>query len=247
MSRTTKALVAGIGLAAGVLALAATAGGDLLADRGPVHVSYPAGEVKEMRVLGFLDVYVDGEPRPGFSVLGAIALFVLGTAAFMTMAALRAAGALPRLWRFWLIAAAGLFVAGADELFAIHESVGHNLPFLADVPGVKRPDDLVLALYLPAALACGWWFRDVLAEHRPTLAFLAGAVTLFAVSVAGDLLSLRAEEWFELLAGLCVAAGLIALMHRHLTRALRPGVAGIAPADEVHVWRAPRERTPIGR
>ena len=242
----TKALLACAGLAVGALVVAFAAGGDLLADRGPVDVSYPAGEVKEMRVLGLLDVYVDGEPRPGFSVLGSIALFILATASLMTMAALRLAGARGRLGWFWLIAAAGLAIAAADELLAIHESVGHNLPFLADLPGVKRPDDLLLALYLPAALAFGWWFRDVLRLHRPTLAFLAAGVGLFAVSVAGDLLSLRAEEWFELLAGLSVAAGLVALMRAHLGGTLRPGPHAIPPAGEVRVWRA-RERESIRR
>jgi hypothetical protein len=247
LSRKTKAFLVAAGLVAGAFVLALASSVELFADRGPVHVSYPAGEVKEMRVLGLLDVYVDGEPKPGFSVLGAIALFVLATASFMTMAVLRLAGARRRLVWFWLIAAAGLAVAAADELFAIHESVGHNLPFLADVPGVKRPDDLVLALYLPAALAFGWWFRDVLREHRATLAFLAASVALFALSVSGDLLSLRAEEWFELLAGLCVAAGLVALMRRHLGDELRPGVTAVKPADEVRVRRVSREYEPLGR
>lgn len=247
--RISKALLAVVVLVTGALAMALVAGGDMIVDRGPVDVSYPAGEVKEMRVLGLLDVYVDGEPKPGFSVLGAIALFVLATASFMTMAVLRVAGAARRLWWFWLIAGAGLAVAAADELFAIHESVGHNLPFLADLPGVKRPDDLVLALYLPAALAFGWLFRDVLGEHRAPLAFLGAAVGLFALSVAGDLLSLHVEELFELLAGLSIAAGLIALMKHHLAGELRPRVAAMPSAeaaDEVRVRRVSRERHPVG-
>ena len=235
------------GVAAAALAVVVLLSGNAFEDRGPVHVSYPAGEVKEVRVLGLADVHVDGEPKPGFSVLGSMALFMLATASLVTAAALRIAAARPRIVRFWLIVAGGVAVAGADELFAIHESVGHNLPFLADVPGVERPDDLLLALYLPAALACGWWFRDVLAQHRPTLALLAGGVALFALSVSGDLLSLQAEEWFELLAGLSVAAGLIALMRRHLHAELRSGVAATPPRPEVRVWRVPRDREPAGR
>jgi hypothetical protein len=235
------------GLAAAALAIAFVLSGSAFEDRGPVQVSYPAGEVKEVRVLGIADVRVDGEPKPGFSVLGSIALFMLATASLVTAAALRLAATHRGLWGFWLFVACGLGVAATDELFAIHESVGHNLPFLADVPGVKRPDDLVLALYLPAALAFGWWFRDLLAEHRATRAFLAGGVGLFALSVAGDLLSLRAEEWFELLAGLSIAAGLVALMHYHLTRALRPEAAEIPVADEVRVRRVSRERQPARR
>ncbi|MGH2980193.1 MAG: hypothetical protein ACRDLQ_11250 [Solirubrobacterales bacterium] len=182
---------------------------------------YPAGEVKEVRVLDAVDVYVDGEPKLGASVFGAIALFVLATASLMTLAALRFAGSPRRLLWFWGIASAGLAVAAADELLAIHESIGHNLPFLADLPGVKRPDDVLLMLYLPGALAFAWWFRDVLREHRLTFACMMAAIGCFALSAASDLVSLRIEEWFELVAGLFIAAGLIALMHRHLKRNLQ--------------------------
>ena len=101
--------------------------------------------MKEVRVLDSVTVYVDGEPKPGLSVIGGIGLIVLATAAFMTAAALRIAGRRGRLMAFYLLIGAGLGYAGLDELFAIHESIGHNLQFLADVPGVTRPDDLVLA------------------------------------------------------------------------------------------------------
>jgi hypothetical protein len=213
---------------AGAMLLAAVALHESLFDvRGPVPVPYPAGEVKEVRVLDAVDVYVDGEPKPGASVIGAIALYVLSTAAFMTFAALRFAGARYRLRWFWLIAAAGLAVAATDELFAVHESIGHNFPELADVPGVKRPDDLLILLYLPAGLAFVWVFRDVLREQRLTLALMTAALACFGLSAASDLASIRIEEWFELLAGLFIAAGLVVLAHGHLKRnlAVRVGVA----------------------
>jgi hypothetical protein len=184
-----------------------------------------------VRVLGAIDVYVDGEPRPGASVFGAIALLMLATASFTTMWALRLAGARRRLVHFWLLVAAGLSIAGADELLAIHESVGHNLPFLADLPGVKRPDDLLLALYLPAAIVFGWWFRDVLREHRTALWCFGAGLVCFGLSAGSDLVSLRAEEWFELVAGLSIAAGLIALMHSHLRALLRRPVVPPAAAE----------------
>jgi hypothetical protein len=209
------------GLIVGALVAVAVLQGSVFSVRGPVDVPYPAGKVKELRVLGAVDVYVDGEPRPGPSVLGAIALLMLATAAFMTFAALRFAGAARRLRWFWAIAAAGLAVAGADELLAIHESIGHNLPFLADLPGVERPDDLLLVLYLPGAFAFAWWFRDVFWEQRLTVVCMAAAICCFGLSIASDLASLRIEEWFELVAGLFVAAGVVALMHRHLKQNLQ--------------------------
>jgi hypothetical protein len=236
--RHSRAVLAIAGLVVGVLfaaLLAALVLGDepLVSKRGTVDVSYPAGEVKEVRVLGAVDVYYDGEPKPGASVLGAIALFVLATASFVTFVALRFAGARRQLRWFWLIAAAGLAVAATDELFAVHESVGHNLPWVADIPGVKRPDDFLIGFYLVGALAFAWWFRDVLQEYRPTLFCMVAAIGWFALSAGADLVSSRTEEWFELFAGLFVAAGLLLLMHRHLKRNLQIKVrAGPLPRTE---------------
>ena len=229
--RITKTVLAIAGIGAGVIVAAWLVQGSLLHVGGPVDVPYPSGEVKELQVFG-LSLKVDGEPRPGASVLGAIALFMLATACFMSFAALRLAGAQRRLGWFWLIASAGLAVAATDELLAVHESIGHNLPFLADLPGVKRPDDLLILLYLPGALAFGWWFRDVLRANRTTLWCMTAAISCFALSAVCDLLSLRLEEWFELMAGLFIAAALVALMAEHLRRNLQIRVGVTNPPAE---------------
>jgi hypothetical protein len=232
LSGKKRAVLAGAGLGMGALVavLMLLLQGPLLSTTGPVDVPYPAGEVRELRVLGAVDLYVDGEPKPGASVFGAMALLMLATASMVTGIALRFAGGRWQLQRFWLIGAAGLAIAGADELLAIHESAGHNLRFLADLPGVKRPDDALLLLYLPGALAFAWWFRDILREHRLIFGCMTAATAAFALSVAADLASLRAEEWFELLAGLLVAAGLVVLMHRHLKTNLQIRVHAAVPA-----------------
>ena len=214
------AVVALVALAAvGLLAVAA--GGPAYEVRGNAAVPYDAGTVKEVRVLGSATVYVDGEPKPGPSVIGAIALIVLATAAFMTAVALWLAHARRRLVAFYGIACAGLGFAGIDELFAVHESVGHNLQFLADVPGVSRPDDLVIALYLVPVVAFAYLFRDVFGADRRAAVALGAGVALFALSAAADLVAVKAEEYLELLAGLCIAAGIALLMFTHLRRSLR--------------------------
>ena len=238
--RITKKVLAIAGIGAGAIMAALLLQGSLVHVGGPVDVPYPSGEVKELEVLG-LSLKVDGEPRPGASVLGAIALFMLATACFMTFVALRLAAAQRRLVWFWLIASAGLAVAATDELLAVHESIGHNLPFLADLPGVKRPDDLLIMLYLPGALAFGWWFRDVLRAHRITLWCVTAAIGCFALSAVCDLLSLRLEEWFELLAGLFIATGLVALMAHDLKRNLQIRV-GVRPAQADREQTVPTSR-----
>ena len=94
--------------------------------------------------------------------------------ALMTALLLGAVGSRARLRRFFGFAAGGLAFLAADELFAIHETVGHNLRFLADLPGVERPDDVVFLSYGLAVLVFAWLFRDILLQN-------VAAVRLFGV------------------------------------------------------------------
>jgi hypothetical protein len=163
----------------------------------------------------------------------------------MTAAALRISGRRGRLIAFYGLIAAGLAYAGLDELFAIHESIGHNLRFLADLPGVNRPDDVVIAAYLIPVAAFGYFFRDVLLGNRHAALALAGGVAFFAVSAAGDLAgSKNAEEIAELCSGICIATGLGLLMYAHMRRNLRPAAE---VSDEVTVVdQRARERVAAG-
>ena len=144
----------------------------------------------------------------------------------MTAAVLRMARVRPRppqrsLVAFYLVVSAGLAFGGLDELFAIHETIGHNLQFLADIPGVSRPDDLVFALYLIPTAAFAYLFRDTLrSDTRAAVAFTFGFAFL-VLAVGADLAGASVEEYFEGLSGLCIGAGLALLIHSHLTRALR--------------------------
>ncbi len=238
--------VAAVAAAGALLLVVALTRGPAVEVRGNAAVPYDAGTVKEVRVLGSATVYVDGEPKPGPSVLIAIALIALATAAFMTAAALAMAHARRRLVTFYLIVSAGLGYAGLDELFAIHESIGHNLRFLADVPGVSRPDDLVIALYVVPILAFAYLFRDVFRADRRAAIALGGGVGLFALSAAADLAGSSVEEYLELAAGLCIGAGLMVLMHAHLRRNLRIHVEVVNSLPAVEQRPRTRTRIPAG-
>lgn len=217
-----------------VAAAVALAPGPLYERRGTVPVPYDARDVYEVRLLGAITVYVDGklygapgEPRINANLIGSIALLMLATAVFVVATALRIARARRRLTTFYLLAAGALGFAGLDKLLAIHESVGHNLRFLADVPGVERPDDLILALYLVPALAGVYWFRDVLTSDRGAAGALAAALVFFALSAFADLASSSAEKPLELISGLFIAIGLTRLVHHHLLQNLEPGFDAI--------------------
>jgi len=248
-----RGLLVAIAVVAVAITLAvALAPGPLYERRGTVAVPYDARDVYEVRLLGAVTVYVDGklygdgEPRINANLIGSIALLMLGVAALTIAIALRIGGAGRRLTTFYLIAGAGLGLAGLDKLLAIHETVGHNLRFLADVPGVERPDDLIVALYLVPVLAVGYRFRDGLAGDRYAAAALAVGVAFFALSACADLASWSAEKHLELISGLFIAGGMMKLIHHHLTRTLPPQIQVTRrPRMEVGE-QVPGERPPTG-
>ncbi|MEO5652809.1 MAG: hypothetical protein ABIN79_13300 [Marmoricola sp.] len=65
----------------------------------------------------------------------------------------------------YLIGGLGLSVLALDELFGVHEPLGHNMQFLTAL-GPEHPDDVIILLY-PVAIAIDVWkFRDILLERR---------------------------------------------------------------------------------
>jgi hypothetical protein len=122
---------------------------------------------------------------------------------------LNAARAERRMRRFYAFVTAGLAYLAADELFAFHETLGHNLRFLADLPGVERPDDVVFLSYgLPLAIFA-WCFRDILFANRRATRVFALGTALFAVAAAGDVAGVAIDEPAEVLAAACLAAGVV--------------------------------------
>ena len=207
-------------------------------DQGRDVVPYDAGSVYQVRVLDSVTLYADGESRPEPDKVSSTLIFAAATMMLIAALLLRAAGANLRLRRFYGLAAAGLAFLGVDELFAVHETLGHNLQFLADLPGVTRPDDVVFLLEGLVALGFAWAFRDILlAPGRHKLLFLAGAVFL-GVATLGDVAGSGLEEPAEVIAGACLLAGLVMLTARTLTRELRLGEAArpaaSAPGDLDH-------------
>lgn len=176
--------------------------------RGPGIVPYRSGLLYEVRVLDAFTLYAPEEARPEADKLSAIALVAATTMTLLALLLLAAARGDARLRRFFAFTTAGLALLTFDELFALHEMIGHNLRFLADVPGVERPDDLIFALYGPALLVFAWFFRDVLFAHRrPAQLFAIGAV-FFAIAALGDLAGSFVDEPAEIVASACLVAGL---------------------------------------
>jgi hypothetical protein len=199
-------------------------------DRGRDVVPYPnTGDVYKIRVLDSVTLFADGESRPIPDKLSAAGLVAAATMTLMAALLLNAAGAGYRKRRFYALATAGLALLAVDELFALHETIGHNLGFLADLPGVDRPDDVVFALMGVAALVFVWSFRDILlARRRPTQLFAVGGV-FFLMAAFGDVTSLSIEEPAEVVAAGFILAGLIVLTAGVLRVELGLGAPASAP------------------
>lgn len=75
----------------------------------------------------------------------------------------------------------GLMVLALDELFGVHETLGHNMEFLTKL-GVEHPDDAVFLIYPVTIAIYVWKFRDVLLERKRqrTGFMIAGVLVLLA-------------------------------------------------------------------
>jgi hypothetical protein len=137
-----------------------------------------------------------------------------------------------RTWQMLTLSAAAATWLGLDEGLALHETIGHNLGFLADLPGVRAPDDVIFALYVILAIAFAVAYRDLLAASRIALGLFAAGVAIAALAGVLDASSLdssrsRREDVIETAAGLVLLAGYVALVRALVRRELGvPAPAG---------------------
>jgi hypothetical protein len=211
----------------GVLAEAAPSLYDVQSKgRGPPLVPYEdSGLVYKIRVLDVFNAYADEESRPTPDKLSSVGLVAEASMSLMTLLLLNAAAAAPRVRRFYAFATAGLAFLAVDELFAFHETLGHNLRFLADLPGVERPDDLVFLSYSIPLAIFAWAFRDILFAERTAVSLFAVGTVLYGIAVVGDIAGVAIDEPAEVVASACLAGGLVVITTATLRRELGLGRA----------------------
>jgi hypothetical protein len=211
--------------------------------KGPPLVPYEgSGLVYKVRVLDLFSVYADEESRPSTDKLSSVGLVAAASMSLMTLLLLSAVRAEPRVRRFYGLATAGLVYLAADELFAFHETIGHNLRFLADLPGVERPDDVVFLAYAIPLAIFAWLFRDILLAQRRAVQLFAVGTGFFAIAAAGDLAGVGIDEPAEVVAAACLTAGLVVVTAATLRREL-----GLDPPPSSRFVRSgeARERTSV--
>ncbi len=211
-----------LGAALVLALLAAAARSATVIDKG-LLLPYTKGTIYQVEVWG-VRFYLEPEAGPSSDWVVSAALFAVAGMAALTWGVIRRSIS-GRRSRFFLLVTLGAAFLGADELTGLHESIGHNMRFLADLPLVSRPDDLIMAGYALGAVVFMVGYRDILARHRPTLLWWVSAAVCVVLAVVSDLFSLPTEESFELVATACLVVGFRALAANWL----RPAVGGDSP------------------
>jgi hypothetical protein len=211
-ARRVLALAAGLALLALAVAVAAS---QEVVRKGELF-SYSDGRIYEVRVLDLVNVYVEPEVTsldPLLDLFNASLLLLVTGMALFGYALLRSL-ARPgdgRVRTFLLLTALGTGYLAADELLGIHESIGHNMRFLADIPGNEQPDGAIVVVYLVLVCVYLYAFRDLLLSSRGAkrLFGLGAAVAVLAVAI--DVVDGPLEEVVESLAALSFLAGFFVL------------------------------------
>jgi hypothetical protein len=190
----------------------------VMEDSGRHLVPYTtgAGTIEKVRVADAFTVYVDREKSRAPDI--AVAAILLAAGAWMLVGALlltrRARPA--RLVPCLAVGGAGLVFLGLDEIGSLHETLGHNVQFLADLPMVDHPDNVILTLYALPALAYLYRFRRTIAR-RSLAAVVLGVGFAFSLALRfADHENIAFEERAEVVGALVVAAGFLILVWKEL-------------------------------
>jgi len=216
-----------------LLVLAATRGFYEVTAKGEGLLSFSDDEVYETRFFDAVTVYASEESRPRPDIVTGMLLFAIGVVSACALALFRRLGGWSARSRaFYVVTLLGASYLAIDELFGIHETIGYNLGFLADLPGVDNPDDVIFASYVIPTIAYVAFFREILLEHRAAIVLLAAAFLLqFAAAVSDAVLHLPPllEDSIELLATACGLGAILVIVSRQLDAGLARFSSPVAP------------------
>jgi len=185
------------------------------------------GHVAEVRFFDSFTLFVNQERTRPLDIMDVLLLAMLAGTLFFALTLLRRAGAgSPRERAFLALGLVGALWLAGDEGLALHETLGDNLRFLTDLPGVDRPDDLIFASYVVPAAAFAIAFRRIILASRTATLLFAGAAGLFVLAGLFDVAGIGLDELVEPLSSACLLAGFTVLALDILRGA---GVAGAAP------------------
>lgn len=189
-------------------------------DKGQL-LPYTEGKVYKVGFPGGLILYFEFEVKPSFDLLNVYLLVGVAFAALVFSLVLACiARDTGQPFRFFVLAFLGMSYLGADELIGIHETLGHNLQWLAALPFVERPDDAIVLFFVVPAVAILIFFRSVIFASRPATFLFAICFACFLFAAVADILALPIEEPVEVIATAIMLAALLMLGLHHLRDSL---------------------------
>jgi hypothetical protein len=193
--------------AGAALAIAAVKTNEVLFER---HLH--GEQVLRIRVFEKLEFYVSAEARDPTleDMLNSDLLLFASSICLVCFILMRlAAIGPPRRARFFLAGWVGTGILALDEQFALHESVGHNMDFLASLPAIEHPDDIIMAAYaIPVGLFAFYFRREIFSPRWSGVLF-AVAIVVSGQAVLADVLSLGVEEALELISSAALVGALL--------------------------------------
>jgi hypothetical protein len=170
------------------------------------------GTVQEVELFGRFTFYTDAERPTQMDILTGFLLVAAASTSFFAGLVLSAWARIDRRLVFFLVAALGATFLAADEALGIHETLGANLRFLAQLPGVRHPDDAVYAAYLLPASVFVYRFRTIIASSRRALGLFVIGCSLYVLGAVMEVKGgLGLEEYVEALASLVLLACFVTL------------------------------------
>lgn len=164
--------------------------------------------VYEVRLFDAFTVYV--APERGVKPLDTLNALVLAATSGAALLAVQLTGArsvFARARAFFAVSSLAFAYLAADEIFGIHETIGANARYLADLPGVKHPDDIVIALYfLPVVVAVAY-FRSVIFSSPRGRLFFAAAFAFYVLAALLDVTGALLDEPTEVLSSVFSLGG----------------------------------------
>lgn len=214
-SRGRKIAIAVVALLLVVLAFAAYESADVL-ESGHI-LPYTKARAERVEVLGGPKLTVQVEPPSRVDSLTTACFFGLAAVALLMSLMLRGIEGRQRERWFWAAIVVGSVYLGLDELLGVHESIGANMRFLADIPGVHTPEDVVISLYAIPGLIFLYLFWDLLRASRLGLRLLIAGFALYVFSAALDVLdTLMDEQLVELASIVVLFSGFLVIAMREL-------------------------------
>lgn len=214
-SQGRKIVIALVAIVVIVLALVAYRSAETL-DSGHL-LPYTKAKAERIEIFGGPRLTIQVEPPSRIDSLTTACFFGLAAISLLMTLMLRGIEGRGRERWFWAAIIVGAVYLGLDELLGLHESIGANLRFLGDLPGVNSPEDVVISLYvIPGALFL-YFFWSLLRASRLGLRLLVVGFVLFVFAAAlDDIDTLMDEQLVELASTVVLFAGFLVIAMREL-------------------------------